>query len=563
MGEGSCGILPDIPEAWRVMRMAARRGGRQRGNLANLIAPMIIGVAFIFMSGYALNEAFGTYWPPELLGLWDTLDDPGDQLWIILFSVFQLLGVLMVVTLPLTLVSRLRRRARQSGAPGSPPAPWLQRPDWAQGRAEATGDGRRGLPVLIVLLNLVLWPGAVWATGEILADDEQWKGILVLLWSFPLLVGVLLVGAIRRTWRRVRFGTSVFELDTLPGKVGGYLAGRLRTRIRSEHAPEDGFAVHLTCYRRVVTRDGSGSRSTDHQIQYRDEQRIRGVPDSETGDLQVPVVFEIPPDAPSTTGGGSISHVWFLEVRAKVPGVDYDTKIPVPVFEVPESDTERSSRADPPPLPAFLAYREHRIDTPVAGAEARGEIEAPSTPGVRVVLDAAGGLKELRIGARAGLAFGVTLLLSGLLFLGVVPVARLAGDAPFWVIPVCLLSGVILVGVGIQKLTSSTSLRVDSGFFTLRKGPLGLGPTTTIPFPRLKDATAGASGGQIGSRAVYRISLIPQVGDPIHVTDLLRSHAEAHWLAGLIRHRILERRNDGASRDGAETVVPLGSEGDP
>ena len=529
--------------------MVARGGGQEGRRLGRLISPMIIGIAFILVSGYALEEFHGTYWPPELLGLWHAAEDSGDRFEILLLSIFQILGVLVVASALLTLAWRLRRRAGDTGTTEPPPAPWLQRPDWAEGRAEATGDGRRGLPVLIVLLNLVLWPGAVWATGEVLADADQWKGILVLLWTFPLLVGILLVGALRRTWRRVRFGTSVFELDTLPGEVGGYLAGRLRTRIRSEHAPEDGFTLHLTCYRRVETRDGNGSRSVDHQIKYRDEQRIRGVPDPETGTLQVPVVFEIPPDAPTTTGGGSISHVWFLDVRAKVPGVDYVTRIPVPVFAVPESDTERSSRADPTLLPAFLAYRKYRIDTPVADTEARGEIEAPSTPGVRVVLDDGGGLQELRIGARAGLAFGVTLLLTGILFLGVVPVARLADDAPFWVIPVSLLSGVILVGVGIQKLTSSTSLRVDSGFFTLRKGPLGLGPTTTIPFPRLKDATARASGGQIGSRAMYRLSLIPQVGDPIQVTDLLRSHAEAHWLAGLIRHRILEGRVDARSRD--------------
>ncbi len=521
--------------------MASRRGGQQRGNLANLISPMIIGVAFILMSGYALNEAFGTYWPPEVLGLWDTLDDPGDQFWMILFSMFQVVGVFIVVSVPLTLVSRLRRSARQGGAPESPPAPWLRRPDWAQGRVEATGDGRRGLPILVVLLNLVLWPGAVWATGEVLADDEQWNGILVLLWSFPILLGILLVGALRRTWRRVRFGTSVFELDTLPGEVGGYLAGRLRTRIRSEHSPEDGFAVHLTCYRRVVTRDGSGSRSVDHQIRYRDEQWIRGVSDPETGNLRVPVVFEIPPDAPTTTSGGSISHVWFLEVRAKVPGVDYETKLPVPVFQVPEADARHSPRVDAPTPPAFLAYREHRIDTPVPQAETSGEVLGPSTPGVRVVRDGAGGLQELHVGARAGFAFGVTLLVTGLLFLGVVPVAWLADDAPFWVVPVSFLSGVILVGIGIQKLTSSTSLRIESGSFTLRTGPLGLGPTTTIPIHTLKDATARASGGQIGSRAVYRLSLITQEGDPIHVTDLLRSHAEAHWLAGLIRDRIHQR----------------------
>lgn len=532
--------------------MASKRGRRGGGPLRGAITGFILGAVFLAMGSYALNEVLGAWWPPEVLALWGAADDFEDRFAIVLLSLFQWLGALMLVTAPLGVVGAMRRKgAGESDAEGDrpeAPPPWLRRPDWASGKAEAVGDGR-GRPrfVLLTLLNLILWPGGIWLTGVILADDTTWNGMLVLVLSFPVLVGMLLLGQVRRLVRRVRFGTTLFHMDTLPGEVGGYLAGRLKTRIRPGPAPPDGFEVHLTAYRRMVSRSGDGSRSVSHAILYRDEQWVRGEPDPETGLLELPLVFDIPDDAPSTDPGRGIR--WFLEVRARIPGPNYQTVLSVPVYRTEEARpraeastgapstatrveaaVEGDTRASGgiPETPTFLAYRENRMDPPVSSP----------TAGVKVEIGARGEIQELRVSARAGLGFGVTLLIGGLMFLGAVPVARVADDAPLWVIPVSLAAGVILVFMGLRTLTTSTVLRFDPGAIQLRSGPFGLGATNMIPYPRLERADVRATGGQVGSRAVYALYLVLRDGEQIQVTDLLRSRAEADRLARLAQDRI-------------------------
>src|SRR5206468_11930477 len=128
--------------------------------------------------------------------------------------------------------------------------------------------------------------------------------------------------AIYLTVRRFKFGRSILHLQTLPGCIGGYLAGTIET----SHPIHAATSVRLVlrCIQRTTTHsrslnDGRSRRSTWDEPLWEKEQILSGVP--ATG---IPVSFEIPPRRRAT---GKMSDrdeiVWRLSVHADTPGADY------------------------------------------------------------------------------------------------------------------------------------------------------------------------------------------------------------------------------------------------
>ena len=103
-----------------------------------------------------------------------------------------------------------------------------------------------------VFWNLISAPLVLMVLPREVLQNRNYPALLGLL--FPLVGAGLLIWAIRATLRWKKFGTSILELETLPGVIGGHLKGILQTR--TALLPEEGLSLKLTCINRTVSGSG-------------------------------------------------------------------------------------------------------------------------------------------------------------------------------------------------------------------------------------------------------------------------------------------------------------------
>jgi hypothetical protein len=134
---------------------------------------------------------------------------------------------------------------------------------------------------------------------------------------------------------RTKFGRSVLELETLPGAIGGRLAGTVCVPCILD-APS-GVRLELECVARVRRRKLNGKSSVHEETLLESKQQLgRELP--HRGDATfIPVAFAIPPDARPSGRDGRDQIVWRLRVRAAQRGADYDATFIVPVFHVTDA----------------------------------------------------------------------------------------------------------------------------------------------------------------------------------------------------------------------------------
>lgn len=203
-------------------------------------------------------------------------------------------------------------------------APWSRRPDWAAGQIKSSNKSTMiGAWVFAGLWNSISWIIAIVFQT---AAREEGTHDAWFVWFFPAIGIALLVWAIRATARWRKFGEATLELAGPCGAIGGVLAGRLQ--LGRFVQPDDGFRLTLRCVRRVTTGSGK-NRSTHESELWQTEQRVAGGTDT------MAVQFYIPPDCEESSDENPNSRViWRLDVKAKVPGVDYLAQFEVPVFRV-------------------------------------------------------------------------------------------------------------------------------------------------------------------------------------------------------------------------------------
>lgn len=229
-------------------------------------------------------------------------------------------------------------------------APWLENPDWTSRRVPAMHGATLFAPVLGVV---ALWWNV--ATLPLLATLPMFlrgapghSAWLALATPVP---GLLLVAAfLYQFLRSQKFGLSVFELASVPGVVGGQLAGVVRIPARLQAV--EGFRLRLTCSESRNIPKGDG---TETVFLWQDE-RVIMQPLREAKSTCVPVLFAIPFSVPETSRRGSERDIdWRLEVWASLAGIDYSATFAVPVFKTAASRADFQVEADlaadyfPPP----------------------------------------------------------------------------------------------------------------------------------------------------------------------------------------------------------------------
>jgi len=175
------------------------------------------------------------------------------------------------------------------------------------------------------------------------AAIQEGKPAALLALLFPLVGIGLLIWAVRSTLRYRKYGVSRLELSTVPGVIGRTLTGMVRAPAKMQ--PDGGFQVTLSCVRRVTTRSGKNT-STSESILWQEERLVPGEPSRTAAatETHIPVAFRLPADAAACDDTDSNNRVlWRLRLSASVPGVDYAAQFEVPIFRTSASDQPLSA----------------------------------------------------------------------------------------------------------------------------------------------------------------------------------------------------------------------------
>jgi hypothetical protein len=414
------------------------------------------------------------------------------------------------------LAARRRLKEQQELKARHPNEPWQWQRDWAAGRIDDTGRATMWVCwVFAIFWNLISIPAGFAGVRAALQEGNQ-AGYIALL--FPLVGMGLLVWAIRTTLRYQKYGISRLELSTIPGTIGRTLAGVVRTN--SVLQPADGFQATLSCVRRVTTRSGKNS-STTESILWQDEQNVRGEASRDAAGLgmRIPVAFRIPGDAQACDGSNPNDRiVWRLNLSASVPGIDYDSVFEVPVFRTEASDhpvTEAEERLTRNQLP-ITDYKQP-IDSRIAVSRNRR--------GTEIVFPAA---------RNPGAAIGGTLFT--LLWLGIVW-CLIYFKAPALFPIIFGLFGLLLVFGMLQLWLGVSQVTVDGGTLTIATGYLSPGRERRLSLGEITDVST-AIGMQAGSRPYYDVVILRKNGKKVIAGRAVRDKREAEWLAMTIKNAL-------------------------
>ena len=376
-----------------------------------------------------------------------------------------------------------REEARKQEAPAEP---WRWKEEWATGEIKSSNKaGVIGILIFTILWNLVAIPAGIFVVMDEVVGNGNKSALFVLI--FPGVGLLLILWAIRSLVQWRKFGTSVLKMASVPGVIGGKLAGVITAPVHI--TPEDGFHLSLQCVRRTETGSGK-NRRTSESVLWEDERTMSRalLPNAPTRSA-VPVLLALPYDAKQTDESSS-SHqiVWRLEATAKVPGVDYAAKFEVPVFRTPESSPDFA--LDESSIQPFAAERNPAEE--VRQAE------------VVVTKRGAGTTEFYFPPARAlGSALGLTVfavIWTGVIAFMVMKEAPLIFPIVFGFFDALIIMLVFDLWLGATRVTiSNDSLRV-------RGGPFALGKEQFIDTGQIEDIKPNSSM-QSGNTVFYNIQL--------------------------------------------------------
>lgn len=394
-----------------------------------------------------------------------------------------------------------------------PDQPWLWQPDWASGRvADTTRIALWMSWIFAALWNLVSIPLGFVGVRAALHEGNP-AGLIALL--FPLAGVGILVWAIRCAIRYRKYGSSVFELSTLPGVIGHTLAGNVR--ISTVLRPEEGFQVSLTCVHRVTTGSGKNS-STSETILWQEESSVRGetIRDAAGFGTRIPLAFRLPADCRASDASNLNDRIlWRLKLSAGMPGVDYESVFEVPVFRTaasnqPLSDAEErvthSQLVAPdyrPPIDSRITVTRNRRGTEIVFPPARNPGAATGGTVFTLIWLA---IVWFLAWSRAPLLFPIVFALFGLI----------------------LIYGTLQLWLGVSRVT------VDAGTVVVASGYLSPGQERRLTASEIADVSTSI-GMQAGSRPYYDVVILGKDGKKIIAGRSVRDKREAEWLAMTIK----------------------------
>ena len=411
----------------------------------------------------------------------------------------------------------------------NPSSPWLWQADWATSKSlSLTRNSAIGWWIGTILVSMIVVPIVSTALPPLLRNSDPKGLILIGLCLFP---AILLVGALRATVRRERYGQTYFEFNSLPFSPGKHVSGQIQLRLPT--AIPHGVDLRLSCVRRIIT--GSGKEQTTNEIVL--WQGENNVPQAAlaSGPLgtSIPVDFGIPQDAYETDHEQARDQLlWLLTAKADVPGVDYSDKFEVPVFRTGGSASSPAPDANFS-TSSFATSFGAAAGTAPAFESDSSEVSAPLHPKV-VVSTTNDGSTEFYFPAFRNRGQTMGLLLFTAVWTGIVYFLA-HSKAPFFFAAVFGFVDLILVYGFLQSAFGSTRIVVGGGKIISQRQMFGGGAPREILVNDVQSIVAGVGlQGSNATSASYRVSLKTKSGKNFSLADNISDRQEARWIVSQI-----------------------------
>jgi hypothetical protein len=174
--------------------------------------------------------------------------------------------------------------------------------------------------------NLISAPLPFVVLEEVRADGNY---LALIGLMFPAVGLGLLVWALRRTREWTRFGPAPVEMDPFPGAIGGHVGGTIDLALPYDSTAE--FEVTLTSLRSYVSGSGK-NRSRKEKALWQNDLVAFAEPGPEG--TRLTFRFDVPAGLHESDAQdpGDSSHAWRLNVRADIPGADFNRDYEIPVY---------------------------------------------------------------------------------------------------------------------------------------------------------------------------------------------------------------------------------------
>ncbi len=411
----------------------------------------------------------------------------------------------------------------------NPDAPWLWRPDWATGKAVSRNrNSAIGWWIAVALAGMIAVPVTASALPPLLRNSDPKALILIGFGSAWL---ILVIGAVRATLRRQRFGKTYFEFNSLPFAPGKRVSGQIHLHL--DTAAEHGIELRLACIRRITTGSGD-NRSVNEAVLWQDEKNVpQGAFSSGPLDTAIPVDFGIPEDAYETNHDNPNDQLlWILHAKADIPGVDYSDNFEVPIFRSGSSSAMQNFTAA---ASSGFGVSSSSAAAATAPAFESDATEIPAPPHTRVVVSAtADGSTEFYFPAFRNKTQTLILLLFTAVWTGVVYFLAHSRAPLFFAVFFGLFDLLLIYGC-FQFLFGCMRIVVGNGKVTSLRKIFGWVARNEIPFREIQSilATVGLQSSST-TNAAYAIRLQPKNGKNVVLADNILNRQEARWIVSQI-----------------------------
>lgn len=401
--------------------------------------------------------------------------------------------------------------------------PWMCKTAWAEGRIWPQ-QHLWGLWGFSILWNAISAPIVLLAVPEA-ARLGQYRVLVLLL--FPLIGLALLCAAIAATLRHRRYGRSHFDMETLPGVVGGCLRGTLV--INGDVISIENVAVSLRCISRVVHRGGSKEKMTE-RILWEDARTLRaGTRTYGQTELRLPVDFQIPYDClPYDDLNPKDQILWQLTAKADIPGANLDLKFDVPVFRT------EASRPTIGEAPEKIARTEAALGDPESPLprKMRREIDFNGDP-VFVVSSWPGWIAF----------FLLTILTAGLLAGGGMWMRSTwpRGGLHLVLPGILCLGGVSVFWKELRALLGSTRITMRRAEVLVERWPALVRRQVAIPcvdIQEIKSSESAQVNSGSGMTQYYAVHLVTTDGRKVKLAGMISGQQATQWLVRQIENEL-------------------------
>lgn len=479
----------------------------------------IVGIG-LFIAGAMMLYPIG-------ITIWETRSIPeSDVQTLFIGGLMLFLGIVFVL-------SFFSKRDQRYAEAETHDEPWTLREEWDANQVKHQYS-KFGLAIFGTIFLVGGLGGFGWLAldGLIGASDPEW-GILLMM-AFPLAGGVMLAIALKEYRRRSKYGTSVMQLDEMPGRLGERLLARVQANISPHEIPENGIQVQISCYKRTArykrkrSSNGKSSKSleTKMHVLWRNERHMRPLSQGADG-IEIPVSFQLPENRPTSTpirrsdkylARNRVSDIiWRVRIRVETDdGVDYNATFEVPVFE--SEDTSKA--AAPPPDEAEEAVSteqvfwdleadeeklgpaaeetEPAVSDPYDEYVVRPSLTEPISPNVS--LERSTGHFRLHVAPDRS---QITPYIFGAIGAGMTIGSLFLFGANFWGGFMLLAFGALLLWAAYSALTKEATLTISNGTIDV-KGAATFGKSDTeIPISDVKDIWVMVGGSE--KQANYKI----------------------------------------------------------